>query len=201
MKRILFSLVMAVATMAATSQEMSLNASSNDGVIKTTNTSYAIKYFEAIKKYCPKTYFDILVNEQLKTGITNYYFLDKLPQDTIEVLDTMNIEMIDACKKEFAGLDFEKYDKVQVTSLSLNVEFIQMKRGEFWNEVFKIHRKYANPDGFVLIENHIKEVQTALGLKDADAVFVKKDALKEVEMTVRHIFTEMRNEVNTAYLK
>lgn len=201
MKRILFSLVMAVATMAAMAQGMSVNASSNDGVIKITNTKYAIKHLEAIKRYCPKTYFDALVNEQLITGITNYYLLDKLPQDTIEVLDAINTEMIDEYRKEFAGVDFEKYDKVRVTSLSLNVEFMQIKRGEFWNEVFKIHRKYANPDGFALIENHIKEVQAALGLKDTDSVFVRKDALKEVEMTVRHIFTEMRKEVNTVYLK
>ena len=65
MKRILFSLVMAVATMAAMAQGMSVNASSNDGVIKITNTKYAIKHLEAIKRYCPKTYFDALVNEQL----------------------------------------------------------------------------------------------------------------------------------------
>ena len=200
MKRILLFTIMAVATMAATAQEETVNAESNDGVIKTTNTKYAIKHFEAIKKCCPKTYFEALVNEQLKTGITNYYIFDKLPQDTIEVLDTKNTEMIDAYRKEFASVDFDKYDKERIASLSQNPEFVKMSRGEFWNEIFKIHRKYVTPDGFALIENHIKEIQTALGLKDKEAIFVSKDAFKKEEDIVKYIFTHSREEINPVYL-
>lgn len=203
MKRILLFTMMAVVTMAASAhkQEITVNNSPNNGIIKTTNTNYAIKHFETIKKHCPKTYFDALINEQLLSQITNYYFFDKLPQDTIEVSDAPNTEMIEAYKKEFAGVDFKKYDKEQTDLLSQNTEYIQMKRGEFWDEVYKIHRKYAAPDGFALIEKQITEIQAALGLNDTETVFIKKNALKVVEASAKHIFTEMRDKVNTAYLR
>ena len=55
-------------------------------------------------------------------------------------------------------------------------------------------------ESFELIENYIKEIQTALGLKDKEAIFVSKDAFKKEEDIVKYIFTHSREEINPVYL-
>ncbi len=173
----------------------------NDSLREVTLIENFIIYHNMIKENRPKSFFETEVNRALLTWITNMYLFHKSPYDTCMSLGYGDSKLCNSFKKGFEEVDFEEYDKQFHDQMKQNSQIIQVKHGDFWNEIYKINKEYANPNGWTLIEKSIKEAQEAFGFENDDTIFIRKETLKEHREVLEDIFTNMKNHVNPIYLK
>ena len=76
-----------------------------------------------------------------------------------------------------------------------------MKRSVFWNAIFEINRERANPEAFADIEKAIREMNDRAGLGWDDTIYVEKGLLNRHRAAVKHIFTNLKDEINRRYIK
>lgn len=160
-----------------------------------------IIYHNMIKQNSPKTYFETEANRALLSFITNMYLFHKSPYDTCWSLGYGNSKLINSFRNDFNGVDFAEYDNKYIDMMMQHPEIIQVKHGDFWNEIYRINKEFANPNGWALIEKAIKEAQTAFGLDKDDTIFIRKETLNEHQKVLEDIFTNMKSKINPIYLK
>ena len=95
----------------------------------------------------------------------------------------------------------QELDKEYKNELLNNPNITAIKRGEFWDMVFEFNKRYANSEGFAIIEKSIREAHEALALGWDDVIYIEKNEFDEHKAAVEHIFTDLKDEVNKIYLK
>ncbi|MBR3877274.1 MAG: hypothetical protein IKJ23_03735 [Bacteroidaceae bacterium] len=170
------------------------------GLKKATQLETTIQYHLLMQECCPKSYLEAQVAMFTLDMITNYYLSDIVPYDTTFISEN-NKRLEDAFRERFKNVDFAEYDRERYVALANDTMMVRMKRSDYWEAVFKVNREYANPEGFADVEKAIKELHSRLGLDWDETIFVAKSAIERHRAAVKHIFTNLKDEINRRYIK
>ena len=170
------------------------------GLKKATQLETTIQYHLLMQECCPKSYLEAQVAMFTLDMITNYYLSDIVPYDTTFISED-NKRLEDAFRERFKNVDFAEYDRERYVALANDTMMVRMKRSDYWEAVFKVNREYANPKGFADVEKAIKELHSRLGLDWDETIFVANSAIERHRAAVKHIFTNLKDEINRRYIK
>ncbi len=161
-----------------------------------------IIYHDIMRKYCSELDFEYQIYGLCQNFITNSYTSPLLPYDSTwsEGYDTLSVCAL-GWKERYKDIDLVEYDKQKRASLLNDSTMTQMKRIDFWNTIFAIHREVANPDAFAMVEDAIREAHDHWGLNWNDSIFIRKTVFDSHRWMINDIFTNMKEEINPVFLR
>lgn len=171
------------------------------GLYKVSLTDDFIELMMVSKVYYPRYYFDRIVTENCLSAVTGWYMADNCPLDSTWSSEKKRADRERKAKGYFEGVNLDEYDKEFVQKFRQNERFTQMKRGDFWEELFEIDRSIANPVGFAVIEKSIRDIHSALGLDWNDSIYIEKNMLEKHRAVVESFFTEQKDSINPRYIR
>ena len=153
------------------------------------------------QKYFPKSHFDRTFTMNAFYSVTQYYLLEKTPYDSIYSSEKKVKERELYLSTRYNQDKLQELDEEYKNEMLNNPNITAIKRGEFWDMVFEFNKRYANSEGFAIIEKSIREAHEALALGWDDVIYIEKNEFDEHKAAVEHIFTDLKDEVNKIYLK
>ena len=172
-----------------------------DQLYKVSLTDDFIRRSEVKKRYYPELIFDKNITENAVNSVTQYYTLINAPYDSLYSCEVWEQEYEQRLSTTYPQDELDKLNNEHKEKFTCDSDIVSVRRGDFWNEIFAINKEYANPNGFADIERSIKEVHDRLGLDWDDTIFVAKDAIEKHRAAVKHVFTNLKSEINKRYIK
>ena len=153
------------------------------------------------QKYFPELHFDRTFTKNALYSVTQYYLLEKTPYDSIYSSEKKVKERELYLSTRYNQDKLQELDEEYKNEMLNNPNITAIKRGEFWNMVFEFNKRYANSEGFAIIEKSIRDAHEALSLGWDDVIYIEMNELDEHKAVVERIFKDMAGEINPIYLK